>query len=110
MSDSRSQVRVHQIIIDSPKPDREPFITLAVQRRVFDEQGSLVQTINRERLIYKRLSEVATEIIEFDDPVLQKRVNDSVAGIGAALTSVSVKWLAEEYSSEPDENGIVWID
>jgi hypothetical protein len=104
------QMLVHQIVIDIPSKESEPFMSLSVQRRITDEDGNVVQTVNRERLIYRRLSEVATEFHDFVDPLTGKTENASVAGVGAALTASVAQWLAEEYDVEIDENGQVWLD
>ena len=104
------QVRVHQIVIDTPRTESDPFISLMVQKKFINDEGEVTQTINRERQLYRQVSKTAAETIEFFDPVTQQSHVVSVAGIGMALESIVAKWLAEDHDSIVDENGKVWVD
>lgn len=108
------RLRVHQIIIDVPRSDSEPFVTSAVQRLVdCDPDNKLTgysQLINREKLVYRRLSDTAAETVTLTDPITQQSVTVSGAGMAILIQLFVNNWLAEDYNSVVDEHGDVWED
>lgn len=104
------ELRAQQIIIDAPRADAEPFIAIVVQRLVHDDSGAIVQTINREKMINRVLSKVATDLYAYVDPVTQSYVNISGAGLGSAITVAARQWILEEYSEAQLIDGRVILD
>ena len=108
----KKQIRVHQIVIDSPRTELPPFVSMMVQRKIYDDDGNVSQIINRERQLNRRIDKVAFEMVTFTDPITQQSVTISIAGLGGALEATVAKWMAEDYADEVahvDEAGKVWV-
>lgn len=91
------ELRAQQIIIDTPRIDAVPFIAIVVQRLIYNNEGALIQTINREKMINRSLTKVATHLYLYTDPVIQSFDTISGAGLGDAITYAARQWILEEY-------------
>ena len=91
------ELRVQQVIIDTPRLESVPFVAVVVQRIVFDKDGNITQTINRERMINKSFANIAMDIITYSDPVIQDTGKSSCMGIGRAIENIARSWVLEAY-------------
>ena len=106
----KTRLRVQKIVIDTPLSDSEPWVQLTIQRIEMDDDFNTLNTVDRWKQIHKRLSEFATDIVSFDDPILVSENSISGIGLGNALTSMCISWTASEFNGIIDENGFIMVD
>lgn len=95
------ELRAQQIVIDAPRRDRDPFVAIIVQRIIYNLDNSVKQRINREKVINRALTSVATQLYPYNDPVTGGCTeNISGAGLGIAISSAAAQWIIEEYQAE----------
>lgn len=107
------ELRAQQIVIDAPRRDRDPFVAITVQRLIWsDDKTEIIQRINREKVINRALSSVATTVYPYYDLVTDKVNTISGAGLGVAIASAVSFWIMEEYAAEGAHlvNGQVFLD
>lgn len=104
------RLRTQQIIIDLPTPDSEAWIHLEIQQVDTDpETGETVNLVDRWGRISKKISDVALEVIHYDDQVLQHEDYMSTLGLSNAITVMAIKWIVEKYGGEVDEHGYIIV-
>lgn len=104
------ELRAQQVIIDTPRLGSEPFIAVVVQRIIFDANGDITQTINRERMLNSSFANRAMETYPIVDPVPSADGMISVAGIGFGIEEAVRAWILQEYPEAYLENDRVLID
>jgi hypothetical protein len=104
------ELRAQQVLIDTPRLGAPPFAAIWIQRVIFDSDGKITQTINKERMINKSIMAVGTEVIPNTDPVIQSADMISVAGVGIAIEKVARSWILEAYPEAYLEGDRVLID
>lgn len=108
------ELRAQQVIIETPRLGAEPFIAVVIQRVIFDADGVIAQTINRERMLNSSLSSRALKIYTVRDPVIGEHHDNncliSIAGIGAAIEDAVRAWILEEYPESYLKDNRVLID
>jgi len=87
------RIRAQQITIDIPRTNSEPWINIVVQ--LVEDDGGIV---DRYDFSHRALGKVATEIVTFTDPVLQKQTSVSVYGLAEAIKEAVVHWLVADHN------------
>lgn len=106
----RTKLRSQQLIIDMPKEGEEIWVHSILQKVEKDvETGEIINTTPRSGEIHKTVSEYQTTFFTFFDPVLQKEITISGAGIHMALAEAILGWIAEDFNGSK-EGLEVWID
>lgn len=104
------RLRTQQIIIDLPRTEAEPWIHLIVQLVDTDEDtGEDINVVDRYGRVSKKLSEVATDIIQYEDAVLQHSDNMSTLGLSDAISRMAVTWIIGKYGGAVDERGYIVV-
>lgn len=89
-------IRTSTINIDTIVPDSWQWVNASIQRLEVTEDGKISSVSPREQQLHRRIDKVASEVVTFKDPVTQKGVVLSIAGIGVAITTIMVKWMLED--------------
>ena len=89
-------VRAEKITIDLPKPDSEAWVRIINQFLHLNDDGSVKSISGRESQLFRKMENVQTEVIQFQDPVTQQVTTASVAGIAAAIGALVTKWSLED--------------
>lgn len=99
------RLRTQQIIIDLPKLDAEPWVKLTVQRLEMDDQGKVLNTVDRWGTVNKKLSDVALQIHQYKEILPLAEGHISVFAISDAIESVAVAWVQEKFGGVVNEAG-----
>ena len=92
-----SSINIETQVIHGPK-----WISANLQQLEIDDVGNVVSTSVRERKLYRRVGDVATETVTVTDPVTQQQVTVSVAGIGGLVKAAMIKWMIEDNNATYD--------
>lgn len=90
-----TEYRAQKITIDIPDENSEPFILVTVQRVIKNDAGEVIQIIDRDELIYKSFSDMATTHATYND-IYPKDGMISGYGSGSSVLSFVRKWIREE--------------
>ena len=104
----RTKLRTQQVIIDMPKEGQDIWLHITLQQVDKDEDGNIVNVSPRNQQIHKTVSGTATEIHTIFDPVLQKDITISGAGIHMALADAILNWTVDDFDGVR-EGLEVWI-
>ena len=105
-----TRLRVQQIVIDIPRSESEPWLSLTIQRIEMDENYVTKNIVGRWRQINKRASEFATDIVPYDDPVPVPDGSISGYGLSNAIAAMAISWTAKEYNGTVNELGYIMVD
>lgn len=105
-----TELRAQQVIIETPRLGSEPFISVVIQRVTFKDDGTIAQTINRERMLTSSLAKRALEICPIVDPINPPENFISVVGVGIAIEYAVRSWIHAEYPESYIEGDRVLID
>jgi hypothetical protein len=94
---SKTILRTQQIVIDVPTNLSAPFIHLYLQKVVRDDSERDLQVIDRYHQVHRKLTDVALECANIQDPVTGEKFNISIAGIDRAIRAVTLKWMQESF-------------
>ena len=104
------RLRTQQIIIDLPRTESEPWIHLIIQQVDTDEEtGKDINVVDRYGRVSKKLSEVATDIIPYEDAVVGHNDNLSTLGLSHAITVMATTWIIGKYGGSVDDHGYIVI-
>lgn len=92
--------RTQRLVIDLPTPYAEPWISCMLQHLSVDENDTILEINDRVKMLYKRMSDCATEGITFTDPVTQVEHTVTGAGIGSAITAMVCKWIIRDLEAQ----------
>lgn len=92
------EYRASKITIEVPKEHSEPWVHLTINKMFKDDEGNLTNEIPRFDYISKPLSQVATNMYEYLDPIQRQTFNISGYGLAQAITSYVDKHLKEKYA------------
>lgn len=98
-------LRASKISIDIPTKDAEPWVFAVVQRVEVDEEGNAIHTNDRVENVYRRFSKVYGEMETIFDPIQQKEVTISGAGMALFIGRFVDDWIKEDMGGEFDEDG-----
>ena len=104
----RTKLRTQQVIIDMPKEGQDIWMHITLQRVDKDEDGNIVNVNPRNEQIHKVASKMATDIYTFFDPIQQKEMTISGAGIHMAMAEAILGWTAEDFDGVR-EGLEVWV-
>jgi len=91
--------RASKIIIDIPKEDSEPWVHVTIDLLLKDDNEITQNVIPRVAYISKPLSEIASEMYDFNDPILQKDNTLSGYGLAQAISSYVNTRMKEKYGA-----------
>ncbi len=95
-------IRTGIIEIDSVKTGQEQWVSAKIQRLEYDDQNNLLSESAREGRLTRRVDQVATQTVDFYDPVTGHNCTLSVAGVGIAIKSMMAKWMLEDFDAHFD--------
>jgi hypothetical protein len=98
----KTAYRPYQITIGMNRPADSPMVSLEIQKLELGENQSVKSISGNEYRVYKKLEKVATDCVEFNDPITGLSGKISVAGLNFILKSLANKWVAEELGCEVD--------
>jgi len=101
------KLRTQHIIIEMPRTESEPFISITVQRIELDVNGKEINVNDRYGRIYKPLSEVAIDVVPYFEILQLAMGNISIFAIADAIKEVATKWIIEKYGGSINDNGDV---
>lgn len=89
-------IRTGRIEIDLLKAGDVQWISADIQHLDLDAQGNIQAIRMRDGKLYRRVDQVATEVVNMTDPVTGETFNISVAGIGMAIKMNFIKWMIQD--------------
>jgi len=92
----KEALRTGQIEIDTQKMGDEQWIAATIQNLELNSDGSVASEKMRDGKVYRKVSDVALEMITVTDPVTQQQLTMSVAGMGTAIKTLMIKWILED--------------
>ena len=95
----RRGLRAAKIEIDLAKPDGVRWISTALQGLEIDDAGEIVSISFDDGRFHRKISDVALEFVEFDDPVTGSEGYMSVAGCGEVIKQFILAWIEEDNPS-----------
>ena len=104
----RTKLRTQQVVIDMPKEGQDIWMHITLQKVDKDDEGNTVNVSPRNEQIHKIASKMATDMYTFFDPVQQKDITISGAGIHMAMAEAILNWTAEEFDGTR-EGLEVWL-
>ena len=106
----RTKLRTQQVIIDMPKEGEDIWLHVTLQKVDKDtETGKIINTSPRNNEIHKTVSKYQADLFTFFDPVQQKEITISGAGMHMAFAEAILGWTAEDFNGTR-EGLEVWID
>ncbi len=105
---SRRAWRAQQLIIDTPTPGADPWVTIVVQQVFINDDGSLASVTPRYDRIYRRAQDIFSETIMLTDRLTQQPAFLSAVGIFEAIERLAIPWLEQQYGGELGLSG--WIE
>jgi hypothetical protein len=92
------KIRAQQVTIDLPTEEAEPWVRAIIQRVMKNpETYQTVQTVDRVDAVHRRLSDFATMVQTFTDPVTGASVTLSGVGCGQAIIAFVKAWMLEDF-------------
>ena len=107
---SRTRIRSPRMVIETPSTGSSPWVSLMTQKVIENDQGEVIQVIDRTGLIYRNIPQIATQMFDAYDPVTGQTLKVSMAGIGSLITAAAATFLAEDHDGTVDDTLTVWID
>ena len=107
---SKIRIRSPRMVIDTPSTGSSPWVSLMTQKVIENDQGEVIQVIDRTGQIYRNIPKIATQMFTAYDPVTGQELQVSMAGIGSLITSAAATFLAEDHNGTIDDQLTVWIN
>ena len=102
-------MRIQKITIDSPISDQEIWVHLEIQKITYNDNGDIVSINPRAEFISRPFSKFVTQMFNFNDPVLQKNISVSGAGLSKSVMSAAITWIIEDTGASVDSEGLIWL-
>lgn len=100
-------LRIERVTIEALITNPTPVIRVQAKRLSRNEQAEIEQIFTGYEEIFKRASDVATQMVEFVDPVTRQQHTVSVAGLQMAMTQGLYAWLPERFDGSYNGNEFV---
>lgn len=94
--------RPHRLAIDIAKPGLPALISIEIQRIELGEDNEVTAITGYQDTVHIRANEVATDAVDFIDPVTGLNGSISVAGLDFVLKIFSNRWAANDLVCEID--------
>lgn len=105
---TRRFVRVQRILIESPKYKGDIWIHIRGEEVEIDDNDEVVAIIPSNHFAHFQLTDKATTMFSFFDPVTQTQETHSGAGIGSAVELSALQELQSKYGGEIEGNKL-WL-
>ena len=99
--------RAQSIQIDTRRPNIDPWINIEVQEVEQDENGKVINLLERTHYVHRRLSQVIMDMVMLMDPVTQTNAPVSTAGVAMAIEALTVKWLHQDILNTDIVDGLL---
>lgn len=94
--------RPHRLAIDIAKPGLPALISVDIQRLELGKDNEVIAITGYQDTVHIRASEVATDTVDFTDPVTDLSGSISVASLDHVLKVFSNRWVARDLACEID--------
>ncbi|MEM9482113.1 MAG: hypothetical protein AAGA83_00320 [Cyanobacteria bacterium P01_F01_bin.116] len=96
---TKTILRIEKIEIEAIAVNPSPIIRVKASKQLKDGEN-IVQSFPGLEEVFRKATDVATQIISITDPVTGQAVNISVAGVQAAITQGIYEWFPEEFDGQ----------
>lgn len=87
--------RIRVAWIEVPTEEADPLVRASIERLVKNDEYETVQTFTWSEYLHRRLSEVATQMLTFTDPVSLQPITISAAGMAAGIKAFLTHWMLQ---------------
>lgn len=94
------KLRPQKITLESPSRNEDMWIRVNVQKIIEDDNGNIISIVPRNDYIHRKPDEFANTLFDFEDPVLDKKIQLSGTGVRVAFFTAVLTWMKDKYGGE----------